>query len=320
MNKISVFIPTYHRVKDLERCLKALKRQTRLPDEVVLTIRNTDNETHEFLNSYNCSPLKIVETEVFKPGVLEAHNQGYQAISGNIVAITDDDAAPRTDWLEKIEKFYLRNPEVGGYGGRDLLYENGQLPDRQLQAQVGIVTWFGKVIGNHHVGHGNAREVDVLKGVNSSYRYQVISGFQYDVCLKGQGTNSHWELALGLYAKSKGWKLIYDPALLVDHYQGERRGMAERLKVTEPTHYNSQALTDSICNQTYILLCHLPTIQRYCFLFWSILVGTKGRRGLVQCLRFLSSEKQYSVRKFMDSTRGRWIGWNCWQLKVSGKR
>lgn len=42
---ISVLIPTYRRPKDLARCLEALKKQKRVPDEVLVIVRNTDAET-----------------------------------------------------------------------------------------------------------------------------------------------------------------------------------------------------------------------------------------------------------------------------------
>lgn len=265
MTIISVFIPTYRRTKDLERCLNALKNQIRLPDKVLLTIRDTDEETKNFLELYNHSPLEIITANVSEPGVLAAHNQGYKIVIGDIIAITDDDSAPKSDWLERIEKFYLEHPDIGGYGGRDVVHENGDPILDRLESKVGRVTWFGKVIGNHHLGFGDAREVDVLKGVNSSYRHQVISGFQYDSCLRGSGTNSHWELALGLYAKSQGWKLVYEPTLLVDHYPGKRVGMAERFSANKCEPYDSQKYTDSVFNQTWILLSYLAPINRIYF-------------------------------------------------------
>lgn len=313
MPKISVFVPTYCRSKSLERCLDALKKQSRLPDEIVLTVRDTDYETQAFLKSYTHSPLTITVAEVSELGVLAAHNQGYKTITSEIVAITDDDAAPTVDWLAAIEKYFSENPDVGGYGGRDLLYENGELCKFRPRSEVGQVKWFGHVIGNHHLGLGKARTVDILKGVNSSYRYEVISGFQYANCLKGMGTNSHWELALGLHAKSQQWQLVYDPSLLVDHYPGERVGMAKRGWRKDPQYYESQKLIDSVFNQTYILMSHLSKARRISFLVWALLVGSRGERGILQCLRFLPSEGRYSVVKSRDSIKGRLLGWQEWR-------
>ncbi|NTX23610.1 glycosyltransferase family 2 protein, partial [Burkholderia cepacia] len=47
--KISVLVPTYRRPADLARCLLALQRQQRLPDEVIVVARPEDDATHERL-------------------------------------------------------------------------------------------------------------------------------------------------------------------------------------------------------------------------------------------------------------------------------
>ncbi|WP_455777492.1 glycosyltransferase family 2 protein, partial [Burkholderia stabilis] len=43
--KISVLVPTYRRPADLARCLLALQRQHRLPDEVIVVARPEDDAT-----------------------------------------------------------------------------------------------------------------------------------------------------------------------------------------------------------------------------------------------------------------------------------
>ncbi len=42
---LTVIVPSYKRVADLQRCLKSLAAQTRLPYEVVLIVRFDDDET-----------------------------------------------------------------------------------------------------------------------------------------------------------------------------------------------------------------------------------------------------------------------------------
>ena len=73
---ITALIPTYRRPKDLERCLEALKRQTRPADEVLVIVRDTDLETRTFLEAFNRAslPLRLVTVKV--PGVVAAMNAG----------------------------------------------------------------------------------------------------------------------------------------------------------------------------------------------------------------------------------------------------
>src|SRR5262245_59918316 len=102
MTPISVLVPTYRRPRDLARCLAVLRAQERLPDQVVIVTRDTDAETRASLADADLSPLHPTVVEVARPGVVAAMNAGLAAATGAIVAITDDDAAPRPDWLRRI--------------------------------------------------------------------------------------------------------------------------------------------------------------------------------------------------------------------------
>ena len=75
---------------------------------------------------------------------------------------------------------------------------------------------------------GPPREVDVLKGANMSYRRQRHQGIGFDERLRGAGAQVHFEVALGLAVKRAGWRLIYDPAVAVDHYPAQRFDDDER--------------------------------------------------------------------------------------------
>ncbi|MGF6982009.1 GT2 family glycosyltransferase [Paraburkholderia atlantica] len=47
--KLTVLVPTYRRPADLARCLAALERQSRAPDEVIVVARVDDDATHACL-------------------------------------------------------------------------------------------------------------------------------------------------------------------------------------------------------------------------------------------------------------------------------
>jgi GT2 family glycosyltransferase len=315
---ITVLIPTYRRSKDLARCLAALQKQTRLADDILVVVRDIDSETRAFLDTASLNPLKLRIVTVKVTGVVAAMNAGLDEARGDIIAITDDDAAPRPDWLERIETHFLSDERVGGVGGRDWLYLEGKLCDATTHPGasqiVGRMTWFGKLTGNHHIGEGNAREVDVLKGVNSSYRRSALMDIRFDERLKGLGAQVHWELALCLNLKRAGWKLIYDPEVAVDHFLGKRFDEDQRV-----FQFNVEAFANAVHNETLIILEHLMPLQRIVYLTWAILVGTRQAFGLLQWLRFLSSERNLATQKLLSSLMGRWQGWLTWQQSGKAK-
>jgi len=310
--RITVLIPTYRRVRDLARCLAALQKQTRLADQILVTVRDTDTETWAFLDSFKAELLPLQKVSINVPGVVAAMNAGLDVARGDIIAITDDDAAPHSDWLERIEAHFLADEKIGGVGGRDWLYLGTELQDASshpgASQVVGRLQWFGNMIGNHHLGEGKSREVDVLKGVNSSYRRILLQEFRFDERLWGLGAQVHWELSLCLKLKQAGWKLIYDPAVAVDHYLGQRFDEDQRV-----FKFNAEALRNAVHNQTFILLEHLNFRLKLIYITWSILVGTRQAFGLMQWWRFIPSQGKLASQKLRASIDGHWQGWQSWQ-------
>jgi len=143
----------------------ALQEQIKPVDQVIVVVRDTDAETWQFLAQFNAHKLPLHTVKVTQPGVVAALNAGLAAVEGDIVSITDDDAAPHPDWLERIAAYFTCDSRLGGLGGRDWIHHGSKLED-ESRLVVGQLQWFGRVIGNHHLGVGEPREVDVLKGVN----------------------------------------------------------------------------------------------------------------------------------------------------------
>lgn len=306
MLTLSVVIPSYCRPKDLARCLDALKKQKRPADEVLVVVRDTDTETWTFVQTFNPEFLPLRTATVSVSGVVAAMNVGMDAACGDIIAFTDDDAAPHTNWLERIEAHFLSDRNIGGVGGRDWVYHGTQLEEGE-RLVVGQVQWFGRVIGEHHLGVGEAREVDLLKGVNMSFRRSAIAEMHFDQRMRGTGAQVHFELAFSLALKRAGWKLIYDPKVAVDHFPGQRFDEDQRNR------FNDIALLNAVHNETLVLLENLPSTRRTVFVFWAILLGTRDSRGFLQWLRFLPKEGTLAGQKLLASLRGRWQAWETWQ-------
>jgi GT2 family glycosyltransferase len=311
---ITVIIPTYRRPQDLARCLGALKLQNRRPDQVLVVVRDTDAETWKFLESFNLEWLPLRTVTVRVTGVVAAMNAGLDEAVGDFIAFTDDDAAPHPDWLQRIEAYFLSDSRLGAVGGRDWMYYDSKLQDASdlpgASNVVGKLQWWGRVTGNHHIGVGEAREVDVLKGVNVSYRRSAIGGLHFDERLRGTGAQVHFELAFCFTLQRAGWKLIYDPQVAVNHY------LAKRFDEDQRSQFNELAWSNAVHNETLALLEHLSPVKRVVFILWAVLVGTRDAFGFLQCLRFLKDEKALALQKLQASMGGRWQGFKTWQESI----
>jgi cellulose synthase/poly-beta-1,6-N-acetylglucosamine synthase-like glycosyltransferase len=273
--KVTVLVPTYRRPEDLARCLSALLCQSRAPDQIVVVARADDEATHSCLADH-VTPrvLNVAVAIVEEPGQVAALNRGLEAATGDVIAITDDDAAPRADWVERIAKWFEADPRLGALGGRDWVHEGGRVIDGEREL-VGKLQRSGRIVGNHHLGSGAAREVDLLKGANMSYRREAIADMRFDRRLRGTGAQTHNDMAFSLSVKRAGWKLVYDPRVAVDHYPAPRPGEDPR---------NAQTLAsmrNAAFNLHLILRGHLPPLRRETAWWWYALVGTRLYPGML---------------------------------------
>lgn len=307
-----MIVPTYRRPQDLKRCLNSLKKQTRNADEILVIIRDTDTETWEFLENYEIESLPLRNVTVTIPGQVAALNRGLNEAIGDIIAITDDDGAPRPQWLSRIEAHFLSDARLGGVGGKDWMYINNKLIEGE-QEIVGKVQWFGRTIGNHHLGIGKPREVEIIKGANMSYRRAAVGNLRFDERLLGIGAQVHNDLKFSLSVRKSGWKIIYDPLVEIDHY------CAKRFDEDKRDQFNPAAWFNQVHNKTLVLFEYLPPFRRIIFVVWSILIGSRKNFGLVQWFRFLPKEGTLASTKLIFSLRGYWQGCMTWWQTSSVK-
>jgi glycosyltransferase involved in cell wall biosynthesis len=297
--RVSVVVPTYKRPQSLARCLDALERQQHPAQEILVAVRVQDTASQEVVRA-RAQPVQLVLVD--RPGVVAAMNAGIDASHGDLVAFTDDDAAPHPDWLAQMVAVYAgdEHARVAAVGGRDWVHtKQGRLIDDSAHT-VGTVSWFGRVTGNHHLGVGRARDVEVLKGVNLSVRGELLRELGIDERLRGAGTEHHWEVALCLALAGRGFRIVYDPAIAVDHHLQER--------VEDSRRFDASELRDSTFNETLALLEYLPAWRRASFLVWALAVGTSPTPGVAQMLRALPSSGAESWWQFIGAQAGLFAG------------
>jgi GT2 family glycosyltransferase len=291
---ISVVVATYGRPDKLMECIAGLQAQALQPAEVLIVVSPDDHQTKDALASQESGSVKVIECE---GGFVPQLNAGLASAQGAIVAFIDDDAVPRPDWLARIHEHFVRDPELGGVGGRDLQPGDPGPP----AAVVGRVAWYGRLVGNHHRGFGTPRRVDLLKGVNMAFRAAAVRDLEFEKRLLGEGLQTHSEIGFCLALQTGGWKLIYDPALLVDHDWGVRPDHVRR---------GSKSLSNVFIeahNQLLGLAVGLTSVRRATAIAYALLFGDRGHPGPLLALERLlvGREGWEAVRRMRASTRGR---------------
>jgi len=302
---VGVLVCTYRRPADLKRCLEGLRRQTRLPDDVIVVRRDTDDATREWLDRRANDGLPVRVQVVSHPGIVAARNTGHDACRTDILASIDDDVVPHAEWLARMERHFLSDRTIGGVGGRDHVHD-GERFDERLAPVVGRLQWFGRPIGNHHLGYGPPRLVQNFKGANMAFRAEAMAGIRFDTRLTGRKIEAHEDLAFSLAVWRRGWKLVYDPAVLVYHYAGrpEKRAYSAVSAAVDPVE-----IQDAAYNMVVALWDGLTPLRRLAFILWSFLIGTKVEPGLAQAVRYTRQLGFESWRRFFFAQKGRWTAY-----------
>ena len=301
-------VPTFARPEALERCLRALGEQTRPADEIIVAHRPEDEPTNALLASWALAGLPLRRATA-GPGLVASNNAGLEVAGGDVIAITDDDARPAADWLERIVETFSQDERIAAVGGRDWIWQAGEWVEGDGEPEVGRVQRFGRVVGNHHVGAGPPRDVDVLKGVNMSLRRSALGPLRFDERLRGRGTQMNTELGVCLALRSSGFRVVYDPSIRVDHFPAERPGGDQRAAPS------FDATVDTVHNETLALLEFLPPPRRLLFAAWSVLIGARGAPGLAQMVR-LALSGQPSWTDLRATLYGRWLGWRTYRRSM----
>lgn len=266
----SVIVPTYARPDQLPLCLEALRRQEHPAEQVVVVCRPDDAASRAVLARFP----ECTEVLVTRPGLVAALRAGFQYATGDVVVTTDDDARGRPDWLSRLLGHYAA-PDVGAVGGRDVVHHPWGV-EPPTTRPVGRVRWTGRMEGRHHLGTGPARDVHFLKGVNASWRRGLLT---FPVGLRGTGGEVAGDLASSLAVHAAGWRVVYDPAAVVDHHPGRRLDVDRRVQLHERR--NVLAVQDSAYNETYVLASLLPQL-RWRRAAYGLLIGDRATLGVAR--------------------------------------
>ena len=154
----------------LTKCLKALAEQSYPPWEIVVVHRPDDIETIKVLDQFQM--LSLIRCAIDIPGVIHAENLAISHATGEILSFIDDDGYAPRNWCESIRLRFENNPDVVALGGPDNIL--GDEAYRRKVNVFGHITWYGKLIGNHHHRGQGIHNVCVLKGVNMSVRKECM--------------------------------------------------------------------------------------------------------------------------------------------------
>lgn len=110
---VSIIIPTFNDSEALECCLAALSEQT-YPQECYEIIVINNNPSRP-LQAFSQTPIIVLEE--WKTGSYAARNCGVRAAKGEVLAFTDADCLPSSEWIQLGVENLLERPEFSLVAG-----------------------------------------------------------------------------------------------------------------------------------------------------------------------------------------------------------
>jgi len=227
--KVSVVVPTYSmdRYDDFCECVEALLSQTYDDVEVVVIVDGNESVYDRAQTDYGHYEEVVIYRSYDGAGPICRANMGAVQASGELVALTDDDAVPAEDWVEQL---------VNAYDRFDGFAVGGRIePDWVAGKAAFIPEEFYFLIGATHRGFADTeREVRNTFGANLAFdreTYLKLGGIKQGGIDPSQVQGRETELCARLRRLS-GYGVIYNPDAVVEHkiygYRTEPRWLVER--------------------------------------------------------------------------------------------
>lgn len=218
---ISVIICCYNSASRLPQTLRQLQAQD-APEELAWEVIVIDNASTDDTASVAertwaerpVAPLQVVPEP--QAGLSYARARGAAEARHDIIALVDDDNWTPSQWLATVAEIFRDNPEVGVVGG----------PTTEA-CEVEPPPWFPTFKGHYAVygidSPGGVVEQPVC-GAGLCYRrtaWEQLLAEGYTGILtdrKGKELTSGGDVEICAALRLSGWKIWYDPRLLIEHF------------------------------------------------------------------------------------------------------
>lgn len=215
---ISIVVCTRNRASQLQRALDHLRALDYSGEwEVVLVNNNSSDNTAEVLEQFESSVTNACVVHEPRRGLASARNAGLMVARGDVIAFTDDDCYPQSDFLRCIEALFSE-PGVHYAGGQVLLHDPR---DRPITIQES--SQFRRISDGEIVADGFILGANMVARASALY---AVNGFDERLgagCYFSSGEDTDLLRRMSL----AGYVGVYDPRIVVSHHHGRQRRMDE---------------------------------------------------------------------------------------------
>jgi GT2 family glycosyltransferase len=221
--EFSVIVCSLNGEKVLPLCLGSLVGLAAEPTHEVIVVDNGSTDATAGVARRDFPRFRLLQTGR-NLGFGGGNNVGMRAARGEFLVLLNDDTEVPPEWLARLAEGFARDPKIGAVGGK-LLY-----PDRKTIQHAGCVIHAN---GNtDHLGYGEADEgqwdtpgeVAYVTGAALAMRRAALEEV-------GLLDPAFWpiyfeEVDLQRRMAAVGWRIWYEPAAWLVHYESQSQGLA----------------------------------------------------------------------------------------------
>lgn len=217
---VSIVIPVYNQWRFTYNCIRSI-------------IKNTKNVTYEIILADDVSTDEtIFAKEIIKNIVISRNeknlkfllncNKAAKLAKGEYILFLNNDTQVQENWLYPMVELMQRDAKIGMTGSM-LVYPNGRLQE------AGGILWkdgsawnYGNRDNRHKAEYNYVKEVDYISGASIMIRkslWEQIGGFD-ERYVPAYCEDSD----LAFEVRKAGYKVVYQPASVVIHFEGVSNG------------------------------------------------------------------------------------------------
>jgi GT2 family glycosyltransferase len=229
---ISVVVVNWNRIQLLRSCLLSLQGQRNAPPFEVIVVDNGSADGSlsgiEELRPQLSFPVHVIaNTE--NQGFCRANNQGIAVSRAEWIALLNNDAEARPDWLAAMHSAVASQSGYGMVACKILVYEDPSKIDK-----AGHLIYLDGQNRGRGSGQTDSGQFDRIEdalwpdGCAALYRAAMlkeIGGFDEDLFAYGD------DAELGMRARVAGWKCLYVPSAVVLHRRGSTLGVISSRRI-----------------------------------------------------------------------------------------
>ena len=218
----SIIIPVFNKAEFTWQCLASLIRELDFSHVEIIVVDNASTDNTEEVLARFADFLRVITNER-NAGFVEASNQGAAAARGQYLLFLNNDTLVLPGWLDHLIETIENHPANGAVGSM-FLYPDGSIQEAGgVVWQNGAADHYGWRASPDDKRFNFAREVDYCSAASLLIRKEIferLGGFD-----RRFAPAYYEDVDLCFGVRSLGFKVIYQPASRLVHFEGVTAGL-----------------------------------------------------------------------------------------------